>query len=711
MGGEIMMTIETSHRQPQEEQIWITRIRLRAQRRVLWMRSRSVSDRELCYANDVNGFASNSVITDDEINRILADPQVLATAETTFYERDEIAQSLTRQIQIADDLVAQDPMWQRLRQVFRLSVVEQDLLALAIALEVDPSLRRVYGYLHDDATMLYPTLWLGSMLFQWPFLASLEPESDLVRWQLAYAAGSETAWSITSAWIADPAIASWLIRGDCADPALGAAIAWLPASIGVGITCLYPDQLKAIQTFVTVMGQGQVDKYQKRRSPIPLEVELVGATGAGKRTLAMQVCAALNLDLMTADARVLLGAEVPRSLALERLMRVVRLAGLSGAALYWHGLEEVNPKFWQLNQFHCGLTFFGVETTLEPGQNTAIRQAFHLPRLTRSQQVQLWQQLTNESPAPDAIVNWLLTPAEIQKAAQVASAGTEAVTDVCRQLLHRQAGELFTPLVCPYTWADMVLPDSVRQHLRELEEQAQLRWQVYEEWGFGQLCPMGQGMTALFAGPSGTGKTMAAQVLARSLGMELYRVDLAGVINKYIGETEKRLKQVFDACERANVLLFFDEADALFGQRTQVKDAHDRFANIEIDYLLQRMEQFDGIAILATNRKSDLDQAFLRRIRFIVDFVQPGVAERSQLWRLALLESTPQGEPLLEGIDWEFLANKLNMTGADIKLTALGAAFLARSQGTRITMQQVLHAARREMAKHGVVIRTGEWEV
>ena len=128
----------------------------------------------------------------------------------------------------------------------------------------------------------------------------------------------------------------------------------------------------------------------------------------------------------------------------------------------------------------------------------------------------------------------------------------------------------------------------------------------------------------MFAGPSGTGKTMAAQVLARSLDMELYRIDLAGVVNKYIGETEKRLKQVFDACERSNVLLFFDEADALFGQRSQVKDAHDRYANIQIDYLLQRMEQFNGIAILATNRKGDLDKAFLRRIRFIVDFMQPG---------------------------------------------------------------------------------------
>ena len=250
----------------------------------------------------------------------------------------------------------------------------------------------------------------------------------------------------------------------------------------------------------------------------------------------------------------------------------------------------------------------------------------------------------------------------------------------------------------------------MREHLAELERQVCLRGPVYEEWGFERLCPLGRGITAMFAGPSGTGKTMAAQVLARSLGMRLYRVDLAGVMNKYIGETEKRLKQVFDACERVNVLLFFDEADALFGQRTQVKDARDRFANIEIDYLLQRMEQFDGVAILATNRKGDLDKAFLRRIRFIVDFMQPGPAERLALWRRVLPLHSPAGEELLDHVDWELLADKLNMNGADITSAALSAAFLARAQGTRITMKHILNAARREMTKHGVVLRTGDWE-
>src|ERR1019366_1530834 len=197
---------------------------------------------------------------------------------------------------------------------------------------------------------------------------------------------------------------------------------------------------------------------------------------------------------------------------------------------------------------------------------------------------------------------------------------------------------------------------------------------------------------------------------ARSLGLKLLRVDLSGVMNKYIGETEKRLKQVFDVCERANVMLFFDEADALFGQRTQVKDAHDRFANIEIDYLLQRMEQFEGIAVLATNRKGDLDKAFVRRLRFILDFFPPGPMERKALWQRALLARSPSGEELLEPMDWDFLSGKLNMTGADIASAALSAAFLARAEGRRIHMSHVLQSSRREMAKHGVVVRPGEWE-
>ena len=221
-------------------------------------------------------------------------------------------------------------------------------------------------------------------------------------------------------------------------------------------------------------------------------------------------------------------------------------------------------------------------------------------------------------------------------AARALPAGEAAVRAVLRRSILAPTPDLLAPVPLPYTWEDLVLAPHVAQHLRELEAQARLRSDVLDQWGLADLTAMGRGLTALFAGPSGCGKTMAAQVLARSLGLELYRADLAGVVNKYIGETEKHLRTIFEACQRAPVLLLFDEADALFGKRTQVRDAHDRFANIEIDYLLQCMERFDGLAVLATNRKADLDAAFFRRLRFVIDFVPPSAAERERLWRGAL---------------------------------------------------------------------------
>jgi len=204
---------------------------------------------------------------------------------------------------------------------------------------------------------------------------------------------------------------------------------------------------------------------------------------------------------------------------------------------------------------------------------------------------------------------------------------------------------------------------------------------------------------------------MAAQVLARSLGLDLYRVDLAGVVSKYIGETEEHLRKLFEACERAQVLLLFDEADALFGKRTQVSDAHDRYANIEIDYLLQRMEQFDGIAVLTTNRKGDLDTAFVRRLRFIIDFAPPNTDERERLWRLALEGASDiEDRPLTGELDWARLASELELTGAGIKSAAVAAAFLAHSEGEPVGERHVLAAARRELTKQGMVVRPGQLE-
>ena len=230
--------------------------------------------------------------------------------------------------------------------------------------------------------------------------------------------------------------------------------------------------------------------------------------------------------------------------------------------------------------------------------------------------------------------------------------------------------------------------------LHQIAGQVMQRNKVYETWGFASKMNRGLAINALFAGESGTGKTMAAEVIANALRLNLYRIDLSAVVSKYIGETEKNLRRLFDAAEDGGAILFFDEADALFGKRSEVKDSHDRYANIEINYLLQRMEAYGGLAILATNMKSALDTAFMRRLRFIVNFPFPGPSERKRMWQKVFPAEMPKDDEL----DYDRLA-RLNLTGGSIRNIALNAAFLAAQGGTPVTMPLVLAAARTEFRK------------
>jgi len=237
------------------------------------------------------------------------------------------------------------------------------------------------------------------------------------------------------------------------------------------------------------------------------------------------------------------------------------------------------------------------------------------------------------------------------------------------------------------------LPDASSKILREIVAHVRHRATVYDTWGFGAKCARGLGITSLFAGPSGTGKTLAAEVLANELQLDLYRIDLSRVVSKYIGETEKNLRKVFDAAEEGGAVLLFDEADALFGKRSEVKDSHDRYANIEISYLLQRMENYRGLAILATNMKQALDSAFLRRIRFVIQFPFPDAKLREKIWQRMFPSKTPT-----DGLDMPSLA-RLNVAGGNIRNISINAAFLAAEQGEAVRMADVFQAARSEYAK------------
>jgi SpoVK/Ycf46/Vps4 family AAA+-type ATPase len=272
-------------------------------------------------------------------------------------------------------------------------------------------------------------------------------------------------------------------------------------------------------------------------------------------------------------------------------------------------------------------------------------------------------------------------------------ATTDALWHRCRTRSRVGMTRLAQPVRSLATWDDLVLPPAQIEILQGICAQMRHRSQVYERWGFAQKANRGLGISALFTGQSGTGKTMAAEVLANELDLDLYRVDLSQVVSKYIGETEKNLRQVFDAAEQSGAILLFDEADALFGKRSDIKDSHDRYANIEVSYLLQRMEAYRGLAILTTNLRENLDPAFVRRLRFIVRFPFPDPGQRAEIWRRVFPQTLPQSQ-----LDPQRLA-QLNVPGGNIRNIALNAAFLAADAGTPVTMQQVLRATRSEYAK------------
>jgi SpoVK/Ycf46/Vps4 family AAA+-type ATPase len=312
----------------------------------------------------------------------------------------------------------------------------------------------------------------------------------------------------------------------------------------------------------------------------------------------------------------------------------------------------------------------------------------------------LWTEILGPRTASDAAAieavaeHFQLGPSEIVRiATQQRPDGTASLWTACREFAARGLGDLAQRIEPRYRWDDIVLPAGVRAELEAIVAQVRYRAGVYGRWGFAERLHRGRGVSALFAGPSGVGKTMAAEVIAQELRLDLYSIDLSGVVSKYIGETEKNLRRIFEAAAAAGAVLFFDEADALFGKRTEVKDSHDRYANIEVSYLLQRMESYPGLAILATNLKNNLDHAFFRRLRFVVDFPFPDVAQRREIWARIFPGQTPT-----DRLDLGALA-RLEIAGGNIVVIAVNAAFLAAAEDRPVGMDHITRAARSEFRK------------
>ena len=585
-----------------------------------------------------------------------------------------------------------------------LSPFEQNVLLLCAAQELDTRIASLCARAQDDPQKTFPTFALALTLFDDPAWESLAPERPLRYWRLLEIHQPPAQALTASALRADERIVNYLKGLNYLDDRLSPFFSTLePVS---GSMTLGDSQENQVAFILRSWQQASAN------GPLPV-VQLVGADSLSKQLVAFHVASQLNRRLCRLNAESL----PPAPADLETLARLwQRESRLLPLALYFDaddlgGSEmERSSALGRFLSRSEGVFFIGIRE-FNPRLGRAA-QSVDVSKPIAAEQQAAWAAAlgAEASDAPARLVgqfNLNLPSIEIlasQARGESASNNlslADAAWDVCRASERPRLDALAQRLEPKVTWDDLVLPQAETDLLKQIAAQAGLRNRVYCDWGFERKMNRGFGISALFAGESGTGKTMAAEVIANELRLNLYRIDLSQVVNKYIGETEKNLRRLFDAAEDGGAILFFDEADALFGKRSEVKDSHDRYANIEINYLLQRMESFRGLAILATNLKSALDPAFLRRLRFVVNFYFPAVADRSRLWRKAFMQhEAGKGLPVppLGQLDYNRLA-ALNLTGGHIHNVALNAAFLAAQKNSAITMPLVLDAARAEFRK------------
>jgi hypothetical protein len=585
---------------------------------------------------------------------------------------------------------------------FGLSRFERNVLLLCAALELDTSIASLCNLAQGSANRPYPTFALALALFEEPAWEALSPERPLRYWRLVEINQPGAQPLTTSALRADERIVNYLKGLNYIDDRLAPFL--VPLQPASGVLPLPASQQKAAATIIHKL-QTKPDSTH-----VPV-IQLPGNDSASKQLIAWHAVATLGLHLYRLPAEWL----PSNATELDTLARFInRESALLPIAFYVESGEIDKPageaaetnrssmlqRF--LTRINC-LVF--LDTRDVRTFSTAQTITVDVAKPTRGEQQTAWEETLADSAAdsPAKLAGQFnLGLVEIDRIARSTSIDNadgdertfhERLWDECLASTRPRLDELAQRLDAKATWPNLVLPKHEMNLLRQIAAQVSQRAKVYEEWGFSKKMNRGLGISALFAGDSGTGKTMAAEVIANELRLNLYRIDLSAVVSKYIGETEKNLRRLFDAAEDGGAILFFDEADALFGKRSEVKDSHDRYANIEINYLLQRLEAYRGLAILATNMKNALDAAFTRRLRFIVNFPFPGLAERRDIWRDVFPPQT-----LTKGLDFDRLS-RLNLTGGNIHNVALNAAFLAAKANQPVTMPFIFEAARAEFGK------------
>ncbi|WP_424097839.1 AAA family ATPase [Moorena producens] len=625
-----------------------------------------------------------------------------------------------------------------LKQTFGLSEFDLDVMLIALAPEIDLAYEGLYAYLQDDVTRRRPSIDLAlNLLCPSPEAKLLQrvhfaPDAPLIKHGLLHL--------IPDPHQVKPPILSYYLKLD--DQVIHSLLKQKRLESRLESWCQLIDS-PAVEDKLPIRDDikhilPKLIKHAQNTSQ-PLHLYFSGLYSTEKRRGAIALAAQLNKQLLIADL-----AQAAIKEEFDQLLKLLfREACFHDAILYLESLESLDAL--QSKEQH--LLYKRVLDRLTEAKGVVILSGIQswVPKFTNLQGV-----ITVPFATPDFYQRRVYWQATLETKGIVLSDGdldtlanrftlssaqiAGAVTTACNQALWRAAAEfeelplnstikptlndlltaardqsgsnlteLARKLNPKYSWQDIILPPDQLAQLKEICNQAKYRHIVYEKWGFHRKLSIGKGLNVLFSGPPGTGKTMAAEVIANELQLELYKIDLSQVVSKYIGETEKNLNRIFMAAETANAILLFDEADALFGKRSEVRDAHDRYANIEVGYLLQKMEEYEGISILTTNLRQNLDEAFVRRLAFTVHFPSPDEASRRRIWEGIWTEEIP----LSADVDFEFLARQFKLSGGNIKNIALAAAFLAAEAGSGVMMEHLLQGTRREYQKMGKVWSDG----
>ncbi len=651
---------------------------------------------------------------------------VISQEGTLQFDKDlESAAQKIKDIEAQADQEGIPLRLRQLAQTFNLSEFEWWAFVVCLAPALDLRYERIFGYLQDDVTRVQPSvdlilnLLVPEGLGRLDYLPYFEPSQSLCLFRLLLPVeeNNRPPNSLRKAYQAAPQVVSWLLG------------AYLPKSEKSGIEYLPFEEGDQHTIDDLIFGVDSLPSTEVI-AEIKSLISLIGEDAIQMDFAARQISQRLEKPLLIIRQ----SNQSNDGAQQDQLSSAVRDARMLGAILYIQNADHfftpdgcLMTEAFKVVRLLDEAVILGSKKPFRfaddmPGNDYPLMR-IHFETLSTGERADLWTELlegvADELPQKSIEMiagQFSLTTGQIVAAASSAMSqalqegrqlNSQDLFEAARFHSNHQLSTMADKILPRYSWTDLILPETPISMLHEMVGMIKSRPQVLEEWGLGKKLTSSMGVSALFTGPPGTGKTLAAQIIAHELGIDLYRIDLSTVISKYVGETEKNLERIFNEAQTSNAILFFDEADTIFGKRSEVKDAHDRYANIEVGYLLQRMEAYDGVAILATNLRANLDEAFTRRLQFIINFPFPEEEYRRQIWQVLL----PPGMPMDDEVDLGLLAKRFKLAGGSIRNCIVTAAFLAADENgpdnskTCVGMKHLMHGVKRELQKMGKLVQ------